>query len=96
METRAREILIGIMEGTYDFKKLMKRKVPLTPEEREKAMNANCTWNHGLNGEPTCAIWKSSDASGNTVYGCNTHRAMQVKPTLAGAIKAFEFIKTTA
>lgn len=93
---RAVELLCLLSEGTYDYKKLKERKVPLTPEEREKAMKAGAVWHHGPNGEKTCAIWKSSDASGNQVYGCNTHRCMQVKPSLEGAINAFKFVKTTA
>lgn len=94
--TRSLKLLSLVCEGTYDYKKLKDRKVPLTPEEREKAMKAGAVWHPGNLNHPVCAIWKSSDSSGNTVYGCNTHRCMQVKPSLEGAINAFKFVKTTA
>lgn len=77
------------------YETLKKNKKPLTEEERKQAMDAGCVWHHGPNGEETCAIWKA-EVNGETWYVCNTHRAMQVKPTLPQAIKAFEFIKTTA
>lgn len=85
-----------LTEGTYDLKGLKKRKVPLTPEEREQVMKAGAVWHHGPSGEETPAVWKTTDSQGKTLYVCNTHRAGQVKPTLKGAIKAYDFIKTTA
>lgn len=80
----------------YDMKALMKKKVPLDSEERKEVMSKGAVWRHGPNGEETPAVWKSKDSKGNFVYGCNTHRAGTVKPTLKGAIKAFDFIKTTS
>jgi len=78
-----------------EMKTLKKNKRPLTDEERQLVMDRDATWHHGPNGEKTPAVWKSV-VNGKTWYVCNTHRAMQVKPTLKGAIRAFDFIKTTA
>ena len=79
------------------YKVLKQNKVPLTKEERSEAMGKGAVWHPGNHPEgPVCAIWKSKRPDGSFVYGTNTHRAMQVKPTLAGAIQAFKFIKTTA
>ena len=78
------------------FEVLKKNKVPLTKEERNECMRKGAVWHPGNHEEPTCAIWKSKRPNGSFVFGCNTHRAIQVKPTLAGAIQAFKFIKTTA
>lgn len=69
---------------------LKKNKRPLTDEERQQVINAGAVWN-----DNTPGVWKSV-VNGKTWYACNTHRAIQVKPTLKGAIKAFEFIKTTS
>lgn len=80
----------------YDMKKLKDNKIPMEPEERKEAMKRGAVWHHGPNGEATCAIWKAKTSSGEIKYVCNTHRAIQMATTLAGAIKAFEFIKTTA
>lgn len=74
---------------------LKKNRKPLTDEERTEVMKAKAVWHHGSNGEETPAVWKAI-VKGKTWYCCNTHRAIQIKPTLKGAIKAFEFIKTTA
>ena len=74
---------------------LKKNKTPLTDEERTEVMKRGAVWHHGPNGEKTPAVWKAV-VKGKTWYCCNTHRAIQIKPTLKGAIKAFEFIKTTA
>lgn len=79
-----------------DMKTLKKNKVKLTDEERELVMSRGAVWHMGNhNGKPSSAIWKSV-VNGKTWYVCNTHRAYQCKPTLKGAIKAFEFIETTA
>jgi hypothetical protein len=78
------------------FKVLKDNKVPLTKEERDEVMRAGAVWHPSNHDKPVCAIWKSRRPNGSFVYGCNTHRAMQVKPTLKGAINAFKFIKTTA
>ena len=74
---------------------LKKNKKPLSDEEREEVMSRGAVWHHGPNGEETPAVWKSVDGD-KCSYVCNTHRAMQVKDTLKGAINAYAFIKTTA
>ena len=74
---------------------LKKNKKPLTDEERKLVMDGGAVWHHGTNGEETPAVWKSV-VDDKTWYVCNTHRAYQCKPTLKGAIKAFEFIETTS
>jgi hypothetical protein len=61
----------------------------LSPEERTEVMARKATWHHGPNGEATPAVWKSVLPSGEVVYGCNTHRCGQTKPTLKGAIHAY-------
>ncbi|RLD64032.1 MAG: hypothetical protein DRJ01_02175 [Bacteroidetes bacterium] len=100
----ARDILINtgqIKEATkYDrlsIKDLRKIKVPLSANEREQVMEKKAVWHHGPNGEETPAVWKAKDKTGNLFYITNTHRAMQVRPTLKGAIAIFhKFIKGTA
>ena len=79
----------------YKFKDLKDRKIPLEPEERKEAMDRGCVWHFNGPDNPVCAIWKATTKSGDIVYGCNTHRAMQVKKTLKGAINAFPWIKST-
>jgi len=79
----------------FDYKTMKKNRKSLDPEEREKAIKAGCTWSEGPNGEKQCAIWKTTTKSGKLKYCCNTHRAIAIKDTLAAAIKAFDFIKTT-
>lgn len=85
----------SIITASPKMDTLKKNKKPLTKEERDVVMKAGAVWHHGPNGEETPGIWKSV-VKGKTWYVCNTHRAMLVKPTLKGAIKAFKFIKTTA
>jgi len=82
--------------GTYDD--LNKHRVPLTPEERTKVMTAKAVWHHGPNGEETPAVWKSvNKKTKKTYYISSTHRAMNVRPTLQGAIGRYhKFIKGTA
>ncbi len=74
---------------------LKKNKVKLTDDERNEVMKAKAVWHHGPKGEATPAVWKSI-IKGETWYVTNTHRAYQAKKTLKAAIKAFDFIKTTA
>ncbi|MCD6436254.1 MAG: hypothetical protein J7L15_07680 [Clostridiales bacterium] len=74
---------------------LKKNKKPLTEEERKEVMDRGAVWHHGPNGEETPAVWKAV-VKGETWYVCNTHRAFQCKPTLKGAINAYDFIETTA
>jgi hypothetical protein len=77
--------------------KLKKYQVPLTDEERKEVVQRKATWNHGPNGEPTPAVWKSIDKHGKTIYVTNTHRAFNTATTLRGAISRYhKFIKSTA
>jgi hypothetical protein len=92
---RANNISNLICESTYDTKYLLKNKIKLEPEERKEAMDRGCVWHMGGQ-EPSCGIWKAKTRSGEIVYGCNTHRAIQVKPTLKGAVGVWPFIKSTA
>ena len=78
-----------------EMKTLKKNRRTLTDAERKEVMDRGAVWHHGPNGEETPAVWKAV-VKGKTWYVCNTHRAMQCKPTLKGAINAFKFIKTTA
>ena len=75
----------------YKYSDLKDRKLPLEDHEREEAMDRGAHWSDG-----TIGIWKARTRSNKIVYGCNTHRAMQVKSTLKGAINSFPFIKSTA
>lgn len=78
------------------FKALKKGKVPLDPEERKLCMDRKAVWHHGPGGAETAAVWKSV-IGGKTWYVTNTHRAMNVTPTLKGTIRQFhDFIKGTA
>jgi hypothetical protein len=77
------------------MKTLKKNKKPLTTEERDAVMKAGAVWHHGPNGEETPAVQKAT-IKGKDWYWCATHRAYQCKPTLKGAIRAYDFIKTTA
>ena len=85
----------GLIMESPRQKNLKKNRKPLTDEERAEVMKAKAVWHHGPKGEETPAVWKAV-VNGKTWYCCNTHRAIQIKPTLKGAIKAFDFIKTTA
>ena len=78
-----------------EYNTLRKNQVPLTEAEKKEAMRAKAVWHHGPNGKESCAVWKSV-VNGKEYYCCNTHRAMNTAPTLKGAIKNFDFIKTTA
>jgi hypothetical protein len=86
-----------LVEGS-DLDNLKKNKVALTPEEREQCMKAGAVWHNHPNPKVKAvpAIWKSVDKNGKVTYVCNTHRAAATAPTIKGAIKKFEFIKTTA
>ena len=85
----------AVVTASPKMETLKENKVKLSDEEREQVMRAGAVWHHGPNGEETPAIWKAK-VKGKDWYCCNTHRAYEAKPTLKGAIKAFEFIKTTA
>lgn len=84
-----------LSEKKSEFETLKDNKLPMTPEERKVAMEADAVW-HAVNG-PVCAIWKSQNAKGEMHYCSNTHRAYSKSPTLKGAIAKFHsFVKTTA
>lgn len=85
----------GLIMEAPKQERLKKGRRALTDNERSQVMKAGAVWHHGPNGEETPAVWKSV-VDGKTWFCCNTHRAIQIKPTLKDAIKAFEFIKTTA
>lgn len=92
---KVRELLTEKKRSEFEI--LKKNKIALTPEEREQAMTAKAVWHPGNHDKPVCAIWKSKRANGDVVFGCNTHRAYNVAPTLKGAIHKFHsFIKGTA
>ena len=91
----ATALLAHVVLAAPELKTLKDNKKKLTPEERDAVMKAGAVWHHGPDGEKTPAVWKA-EVKGKTWYGCNTHRAYRVAPTLKGAIKEFEFIKTTA
>lgn len=87
---------VTVAEGrSPDMKALKNNRTELDDDERKEVMRRGAVWHHGKNGKPTPAVWKS-EIRGKTYYVCNTHRAAQVKPTLKGAIRAFDFIKTTS
>ena len=92
--TRA-EYLLDLYEAHYKFKDIKKHKVPLEPEERAEVFKRKAVW-HFNGGGPSSAIWKANMPDGKTIYGCNTHRAMQYRPTLKGALAKWPFIKSTA
>src|SRR5208282_3301659 len=88
--------LASIVLASPEIKTLKKNKIKLTDEERDQAMKAGAVWHRGSDkGKASCGIQKAN-IKGKDWYWCATHRAYQVKPTLKGAIKAFEFIKTTS
>lgn len=72
------------------IKALKKGRRSLSADERREVLRRGACWDDG---RP--AVWKST-VNGKTYYVCNTHRAAEVKPTLKGAIKGFDFIKTTS
>lgn len=85
-----------LMERKSSYEVLKNHKVPLTDEERQECLDAKATWNHGINGKPSPAVWKSVK-DGKTTYITNTHRAYNTAPTLKGAISRYhKFIKGTA
>ena len=94
---------INISMRAYDFlteapnyTTLEKNKTLLDGDERQKAMDAGAVWHNGPKGKETCAIWKGKDSKGQIWYVCNTHRCYKTAKTLAGAIKNFDYVKTTA
>lgn len=95
-----------IKVAKYKMKDLEKYRTEMTKAELDEVFKRKAVWHHGPNGEETSAIWKAQvfDHSKNDrisctpqfVYVTNTHRAMATAPTLAGIIKKFQFIKSTA
>jgi hypothetical protein len=74
---------------------LKENRRTLTPEERKKVMDAGAIWHHDHNEEDSPGVWKAV-VDGKEWFVCNTHRAYQCKPTIEGAINAFDFIETTS
>lgn len=88
---------VRLAKKRSSFEILKENKKSLSDEEKEICMKAKAVWHHGPNGEPICAVWKSQNSKGETVYVTNTHRAYRDAKTLKGAIKEFhDFIKGTA
>lgn len=87
-----------ITERKSSYEILKANRKPLSDEEKEIVMKSGAVWHNHPNAKikEVSAIWKSSDSKGNIKYCCNTHRAIAIKNTLKDAIKAFDFIKTTA
>lgn len=90
--------LIKLAKKKSEFKILQDNKIPLTSKEHAVVMARKATWHHGPNGEATAAVWKSKDpTTGKLTYITNTHRAMNARPTLRGAIGRYhKFIKGTS
>ncbi len=78
------------------WKTLEKNKVKLSDDERAEVMRRKAVWHHGPQGEASPAVWKAV-IKGVAWFVTNTHRAFNVRPTLAGAISRYhKFIKSTA
>ena len=86
-----------LCEGSSEFEKIEKNKVPLTDEERKECMSKKAVWHFSPSNKPSPAVWKSVDKNGKTTYITHTHRAYNTAPTLKGAIGRYhDFIKGTA
>ncbi len=88
-------VVEDLLNESPEIATLKKNQIKLDPEEREQVMKAGAVWHMGKDGAASPAVRKAV-VDGTTWYWCATHRAGQVKPTLKGAIKAFDFVKTTA
>lgn len=86
---------VVVLETGPSMQTLKDNRVELDDDERKQVMRAGAVWHHGKNGKPSPAVWKS-EVRGKTYYVCNTHRTYQAKTTLRAAIRAFDFVKTTA
>lgn len=89
---------ILLLERKSHFEILKNNKVPLSDDERKEVMDSDATWNSGINGKPSPAVWKSVDKKNKKItYVTNTHRAYNTASTLKGAISRYhKFIKGTA
>ena len=87
--------IVDVLLESPKIETLKKGKCPLDPEERALVMSRGAVWRDGPSGEEAPAVQKAV-VKGKTWYWCATHRCGQVKPTLKGAIRAFDFVKTTA
>ena len=84
-------------EAKSKFDKLQDNKIPLTDKERETVMDKKATWNHGKNGKPSPAVWKSKNKKGDITYITHTHRAYNTAKSLGAAINKYHnFIKGTS
>ena len=80
--TNAKHIVDILLECGHTLATLKQNRKTLTDAEREQVKAAGAS------------VWKAV-VDGKTWYVCNTHRAFQAKPTLAGAIKAYPAIEAT-
>jgi hypothetical protein len=76
-----RELLREAKKGPQ-YPVLQKNAVKLDDDERAEVMRREATWHHGPKGEATPAVRKAV-VNGKTWYWTATHRAYQVRPTLA-------------
>lgn len=89
-----------IKVAKYKMKDLEKYRTEMTKAELDEVFRRKAVWGDGPTA--TSAIWKAQVFDHKEpekiqfVYVTNTHRAMATAPTLKGAIKKFQFIKTTA
>ena len=88
-------VIERLLDESPEIKTLKNNQIKLDPDEREQVMKAGAVWHMGKDGGPSPAVRKAV-VKGKTWYWCATHRCGQVRPTLKGAIKTFDFVKTTA
>lgn len=84
-----------LSENGPSLKTLKDNRTELDDDERKLVMRSGAVWHFGKEGKPTPAVWKSV-VRGKTWFVCNTHRAYRVKASLKAAIRAFDYIETTA
>jgi hypothetical protein len=85
----------SLIAESPEISTLKKNQIKLDPEERDQVMRARAVWHMGKDSGPSPAVRKAK-VRGKTWYWCATHRFGQVRPTLRGAIKAFDKVKETA
>ncbi len=91
--TSARKVIRNLLteaKRSPEMDTLKKHKKQLSDEEKELVRERGATWSDGSIG-----IWKS-EVNGKMWYVSATHRAYSAKPTLRGAISAFDFIQSTS